>query len=145
VSIIYEKQKFKRFVTQRAKQVDLRSVCKKGYGGTSVIDVLSFYRRRPNVDTKIIEFAEWMTYKPNTKERVEEAVSFSIDYSYWFERLDQTEKKVFNYLLEGYRVSKIAEFLRMGIKIVQKIIEDLKQKFLKYFQIGYNALRLTQK
>ena len=145
MSIIYEKQKFKRFVTQRAKQVDLRSVCKKGYGGTSVIDVLSFYRRRPNVDTKIIEFAEWMTYKPNTKERVEEAVSFSIDYSYWFERLDQTEKKVFNYLLEGYRVSKIAEFLRMGIKIVQKIIEDLKQKFLKYFQIGYNALRLTQK
>ena len=37
-----KKQTFKCFVTQRAKQVDQRSICKKGYGGTSTLDALSF-------------------------------------------------------------------------------------------------------
>ena len=45
-----KKQEYKCFITQRAKEVDQRSICKKGYGGTSTIDVLSFYRRRPDVE-----------------------------------------------------------------------------------------------
>ena len=55
-----KKQEYKYFVTSRAKQVDVRSICKKGYGGTSSIDALSFYRRRPDVDTEIVEFDDWM-------------------------------------------------------------------------------------
>ena len=39
-----KKQDYKCFVTQRAKQVDTRSVCKKGLGGTSTIDVLGFFQ-----------------------------------------------------------------------------------------------------
>ena len=46
-----EGQNFKCFVTQRAKEVDKRSFCKKGLGGTSTLDPLSFYRRRSDVDT----------------------------------------------------------------------------------------------
>ena len=59
-----KKQEYKCFITQRAKQVDQRSICKKGYGGTSTLDALSFYRRRPDVYTEIVEFDEWMTSKP---------------------------------------------------------------------------------
>ena len=32
-----KKQEYKYFVTSRAKQVELESICKKGYGGTSTI------------------------------------------------------------------------------------------------------------
>ncbi len=39
-------QNYKCFITQRAKEVDKRSVCKKGPGGTSTRDALSFYKRR---------------------------------------------------------------------------------------------------
>ena len=59
-----KKQDYKCFVTQRAKEVDTRSICKKGYGGTSTIDPLSFFRRRLDVNTEIVEFDEWMTSKP---------------------------------------------------------------------------------
>ena len=48
-----KKQEFKCFITQRAKEVDLRSICKKGLGGTSTTDPLSFYRRRPDSGTDI--------------------------------------------------------------------------------------------
>ena len=47
-----KKQDYKCFVTQRAKEVDLRSICKQGYGGTSTIDVLSYFRKRNNVNTE---------------------------------------------------------------------------------------------
>ena len=62
-----KKQNYKCFVTQRAKSVDIRSVCKKGLGGTSTSDVLGFYRRRPDSPTPVIEFSEWMVNKPWSK------------------------------------------------------------------------------
>ena len=55
-----KKQEYKYFVTSHAKQVDVRSTCKKGYGGTFSIDALSFYRRIPDVETEIVEFDDWM-------------------------------------------------------------------------------------
>lgn len=44
---------------------------KNGFGGTSYIDTLSFYRRRPDVETQIVEFDNWMTLKLHNKEKVE--------------------------------------------------------------------------
>ena len=32
-----------------------------------LLDALSFYRRRPDVDTEIVEFDDWMTSKPWSK------------------------------------------------------------------------------
>ena len=43
-----KKQSYKCFVTQRAKEVDKRSFCKNGYGGTSQKDVLGYFLRRPD-------------------------------------------------------------------------------------------------
>lgn len=65
-----KKQTFKCFITQRAKEVDQRSICKKGYGGTSTTDVLSFYRRRTDQPVEVVEFGDWMTAKPWKKESV---------------------------------------------------------------------------
>ncbi len=76
-----KRQHYKCFVTQRAKEVDCRSICKKGFGGTSTTDVLSFYRRRPDVDTEVVELDEWMTSTPWKKEALEEQISFNLDFT----------------------------------------------------------------
>jgi len=52
----------------------------KGLWGTSSIDALSFYRRRPDVDTEIVQFDDWMTSKPWSKDAVENQISFQIDF-----------------------------------------------------------------
>ena len=42
-----KKQNYKCFVTQRAKEVDTRSFCKKGYGGTSTLMRYPFIEEDP--------------------------------------------------------------------------------------------------
>jgi hypothetical protein len=130
-----KKQEYKCFITQRAKEVDKRSICKDGYGGTSTIDVLSFWRRRPDVDTHIVELDdEWMTYKPWKKEAVEEHLSFNIDFKNWQQTLSTQEHTILTHLIEGYKASKIAELLQLTYTTVKQIINKLKEKFLEYFR-----------
>jgi len=130
-----KKQNYKCFVTQRAKEVDCRSVCKKGYGGTSTLDALSFYRRRPDVETKIVEFDEWMTSKPRSKESVEEQLSFNIDFKDWQETLSTQEHTILAHLIQGYKAMKIAEILQLSYHTVKQIIKHLKEAFLGYFRL----------
>jgi hypothetical protein len=130
-----KKQTFKCFVTQRAKQVDLRSICKKGYGGTSTIDVLSFYRRRPDVDTEIVEFNDWMSAKTWKKEAVEEQISFQIDFKDWQQTLTQQEKTILSHLMQGYKAKDIAEILQLTYQTIRQIIKHLKEMFLDYFRL----------
>jgi len=130
-----KKQDYKCFVTQRAKEVDKRSVCKKGYGGTSTIDALSFYRRRPDVDTEIVSYEEWMTMKPRSKHTVEETLSFNIDFKDWQRTLTKEEKTILSHLMQGYKAMKIAEILKLSYHTVKTIIRKLKQAFLIYFRL----------
>jgi hypothetical protein len=130
-----KKQDYKCFVTQRAKEVDTRSICKKGYGGTSTIDVLSFYRRRPDVNAEVVEYDEWMTSKPWRKEVVENQLSFSIDFKNWQTTLTANEHTILTHLIEGYTVKQIAELLYLTYTKVKQIIKQLKEKFLEYFRL----------
>jgi len=130
-----KKQNYKCFVTQRAKEVDCRSICKKGFGGTSTLDALSFYRRRPDVATEIVEFDEWITMKPRSKQTVEETLSFNIDFKDWQKTLTTQEKNVLSHLMQGFKASKIAEILKLSYHIVKTIISNLKQAFLDYFRL----------
>ena len=41
-----KKQDYKYFITSRAKQVDVESICKKGYGGTSTLDALIILQKK---------------------------------------------------------------------------------------------------
>jgi transposase len=129
------KQGFKYFVTSRAKQVDQRSICKKGYGGTSTLDALSFYRRRPDVDTEIVEFDEWMTAKPWSRDAVENQISFQIDFQYWQQTLTTQEKTILSHLMQGYKAKDIADILSLTYQTVRTIILKLKQLFLEYFRL----------
>ncbi len=129
-----KKQEYKYFVTSRAKQVDVRSICKKGYGGTSSLDALSFYRRRPDVDTEIVEFDDWMTNKPWKKESVEEQLSFNIDFKNWQQTLTKQQKNILSHLMQGYKAKDIAEILQLTYQAVRTIIIKLKQLFLDYFR-----------
>jgi hypothetical protein len=130
-----KKQTFKCFVTQRAKQVDQRSICKKGYGGTSTLDALSFYRRRPDVDTEIVEFDDWMTAKPWKKEAVEEQISFQIDFKDWQQTLTTQEKTILSHLMQGYKAKDIAEILQLSYQTIRQIIKHLKEMFLNFFRL----------
>ena len=130
-----KKQEYKCFITQRAKEVDQRSICKKGYGGTSTIDVLSFYRRRPDVDTEIVEFDDWMTSKPRNKEAVEEQFSFNVDFKDWQNSLTKEEKTILSHLMQGYKAKDIAEILQLTYTTIRQIIKHLKKMFLEYFRL----------
>lgn len=130
-----KKQEYKCFVTQRAKEVDQRSICKKGYGGTSTIDVLSFYRKRNNVDTEIVEYEDWMTNKPWNKEAVEEQFSFNVDFKDWQQTLTQQEKTILSHLMQGYKAKQIAEILQLTYHTIMQIIKKLKEAFLDYFRL----------
>jgi hypothetical protein len=128
-----KKQEYKYFVTSRAKQVDVRSICKKGYGGTSTIDALSFYRRRPDQDTEVVEFDDWITSKPWSKEAVENQISFQIDFKDWQQTLTNEEKNILSHLMQGYKATQIAKILQLTYQIVRTIILKLKLLFLEYF------------
>jgi hypothetical protein len=128
-----KKQDYKCFVTQRAKEVDTRSICKKGYGGTSTIDPLSFYRRRSDVATEIVEFDEWM--KSWKKEAVEEQFSFNVDFKNWQETLSTQEHTILTHLIQGYKAKDIANILHTTYQAVRTIISKLKQMFLEYFRL----------
>lgn len=130
-----KKQDYKCFVTQRAKQVDTRSVVKKGGGGTSTMDPLGFYRRRPDSSTPVIEFADWMIVNPKSKQSVDDAFAFNIDYKSFMARLNSIQKKVLDLLIQGYKVSKIAEKIKTTSIKVKQIIQELQQRFLKFFDI----------
>ncbi len=132
-----KRQDYKCFVTQRAKEVDQRSICKKGFGGTSTLDALSFYRRRPDVETEIIEFDEWMTSRPWKKEALEEQYSFNLDFKDWQQTLTSEEKTILSHLMQGYKASKIAEILQLTYHTVKTIISNLKQAFLDYFRLDF--------
>ena len=129
-----KKQEYKCFVTQRAKEVDQRSICKKGYGGTSTIDALSFYRRRSDVNTEIVEYDDWMTSKPWNKEAVEEQFSFNVDFKDWQNSLTKEEKTILSHLIQGYKAKQIAEILQLAYHTVQSIIKKIKEAFLNYFR-----------
>lgn len=129
-----KKQEYKYFVTSRAKQVDVRSICKKGFGGTSSLDALSFFRRRPSSDTEVVEFDDWMTLKFHNKEKIEEQISFNIDFKDWQQTLTKKEHTILSYLIQGYKANQIAEFLSLTYQSVRTIISKLKQMFLDYFR-----------
>jgi len=130
-----KKQEFKCFITQRAKRVDQRSICKKGYGGTSTLDALSFYRRRPDVDTEIVEFDEWMTSKPWSRDAVENQISFQIDFKDWQQTLTTQENTILSHLMQGYKVKDLVDILHLAYTTIRQIIKQLKEKFLDYFRL----------
>ena len=129
-----KKQSYKCFVSQRAKEVDKRSVCKKGYGGTSTIDALSFYRRR---ETEVVEYDDWMTSTPWKKVSLEEQISFNVDFKDWQRTLTNEENQILSHLMQGYKASKIAEILQLTYHTVKNIITKLKEAFLDYFRLAY--------
>jgi len=131
-----KQQDYKCFITQRAKEVDLRSFVKKGFGGTSTTDPLSFYRRRPNSGTEIVEFDEWMTSNPRTKQFVEDSLSFHVDFEAWTTKLNKHQKRVLNYLMQGYKGTQIAKKIKTPYDSVKTIIQQLQELFLQFFEIS---------
>ena len=135
-----KKQEYKYFVTSRAKQVDVRSICKKGYGGTSSIDALSFYRRRPDQEIEVVEFDDWMTSKPWSHENIENEISFKIDFKDWQNKLTKQEKTILSHLMQGYKAKDISDILQLNYNSIRQIIILLKEKFLEYFSLAEYAL-----
>ncbi len=113
-----KKQTFKCFVTQRAKQLDVRSIAKKGYGGTSQLDVLGYFNRRPDSKITVTDLQEWMTIPGRSREAIDSALVFNVDYSIWVNRLNNLQKEIVDYLIEGFRLKEIAERIRITVNKV---------------------------
>ena len=126
---------YKAFITQRAKEVDFRSVCKSGYGGTSRCDVMSPYRRRPDQQgNEIVEFNDWMTCSTRTVEAVTDTMAFNVDFPDWFCKLNKAQQQVLQYLMQGYKATKIAELAEMAYCKVKQIIKEIQILFIKFFR-----------
>ncbi|MDR3596522.1 hypothetical protein [Clostridium sp.] len=133
-----KKQDFKCFVTQRAKQIDTRSVCKKKTGGVSTTDVLGYFLRRSTSPIQVVEFSEWMVNKPWSKESVESQCDFNIDFQNWQKCLTRTENKILRLLIDGFSVTKISVKLRLNYITVRDTIKRMKAAFIRYFNIVDN-------
>ena len=131
-----KKQDFKCFITQRAKQVDCRSVVKGGGGGTSTMDPLGYYRRRNDSSTSIIQFDDWMTASVRNKQLVDDNLAFNVDFKSWLEKLSDLQRKVVDLLIQGYKASRIAEKIRLTASKVKNVISQLKVLFVKFFHLN---------
>jgi DNA-directed RNA polymerase specialized sigma24 family protein len=129
------KQDYKNFVSKRAREVDLRSVCLKGKGGTSSLDALSFVNRRSTAPITVVEYSDWMAVTPKSKEIVEANLCFAIDYSDWLKTLNKTQRRIFELLIEGYKCSKIAQMIHSTSVKVKQIIMELRRRFVEFFEI----------
>jgi len=129
------KNVFKQFITKRSREIDIRSVCKKGYGGTSSLDPLSFINRRSTSPVSVVEFSEWMNVTPKTKENVEANVVFSVDYNDWLQKLSTAHKQILEYLIQGFTAPKIATLLHEKTTKVRQIIKELRHYFVKFFMV----------
>lgn len=129
------KNEFKQFISKRSREVDFRSICPKGTGGTSSLDPLSFVNRRSTSPITVVEFSEWMNVTPKTKENVEANVVFGIDYKDWLSRLNEFQKQILDYLIQGYTTPKIAAMVNESVTKVRTVIKDLRKLFVQFFMV----------
>lgn len=130
-----KKQSFKCFVTQRAKQLHIRSVVTKGYGGTSQLDVLGYFNRRPDSPITVTGLQEWLTIPGTSREAIDEALTFKVDYSRWINRLNRTQKRIVGYLIQGFQLKEIAKFINAKVSRVRAIVREIQEQFLSYFEV----------
>ncbi len=130
-----KKQSFKCFVTQRAKQLHIRSVVKKGYGGTSQLDVLGYFNRRPDSPISVTGLLEWMTIPGRSREAINLALVFNVDYSIWINRLNDLQKMIVEYLVQGFRLKEIAAIIKETLNKVKAIVREIQEKLLKYSEL----------
>ena len=104
------------------------------------MDALSFYRRRPDQETEVVEFDEWISAKTWKKEAVEEQISFQIDFKDWQQTLTKQEKTILSHLMQGLNAIDIAKILQLSYSNISQVIKQLKQKFLEYFSLAEYAL-----
>ena len=131
-----KKQDYKCFITQRAKQVDCRSVVKGGGGGTSTMDPLGFYRRRPDSLTPVVAFDDWMTASVRNKQLVDDTLAFNVDFKTFLSQLNNTQKKILDLLMQGYKASRIPEMIKLSAGTVKNIIKQLKEFFVQFFHLN---------
>ncbi|MDP3150347.1 MAG: hypothetical protein Q8N83_14590 [Ignavibacteria bacterium] len=129
------KNEFKQFISKRSREVDFRSICPKGTGGTSSLDPLSFVNRRSTSPITVVEFSEWMNVTPKTKENVEANVVFSMDYNDWLQKLSDAHKQILEYLIQGFTAPKIASIVKESVTKVRTIIKDLQKLFVQFFRV----------
>lgn len=128
-------------MTQRAKQLDIRSVVKGGYGGTSRLDALGNVLRRPNSAIYVTDLQDWMPISERSKEAIDEALVFNVDFSRWINRLNDVQRKVVNYLIQGFRVKEIAEIIKTTANNVKTIVREVQKRFLNYFETDATPAR----
>ena len=71
---------------------------------------------------------------------VEDQISFNIDFKDWQKTLDDLQKKILDYLMQGFNAKDISEMMRLAYAKVVNLIRNLKIAFLNYFNEPIVAL-----
>ncbi|MFH1042290.1 MAG: hypothetical protein V1773_13905 [bacterium] len=102
------------------------------FGSTSTLDLLSFYRHRPDSPTPLVRFDDWMV----VNRRTDETFEFNVDYKNWLKKLNDIQMRVLNYLIQGYKASKIAELIKTTSSKVKEVVLQLQHLYVSSFIVG---------
>ena len=104
---------------------------------------LTFYRRKPDSDTPVVRYDDWMLCTPRSKQHVDDNLAFNVDFNDWLKKLNTSQKRLLDLLIQGYKASRIAEKLRTSAKVVKVKIIELRNLFISFFSIKQKSLQLT--
>ena len=49
---------------------------------------LTFYRRKPDSDTPVVRYDDWMLCTPRSKQLVDDKLAFNLDFNDWLKKLN---------------------------------------------------------
>ena len=125
----------KNFLRLRKKELATRSFVGNNGGGTSKLDIMNRVHQWNGTFEKTGFLDELQNSKMNTRQRVEDNMSFYVDFRQFLKRLNSFQREVFTLLLKGFKKYEISRELRKSDSFVTQIINSVKEAFLKYFRI----------
>jgi DNA-binding NarL/FixJ family response regulator len=76
-----------------------------------------------------------MTFGSKSKEAIDSASVFDVDYSLSTNRLADLQKRIVEYLIQGFRLNEIAKFIKATVGEVKAIVREIQEQFLNYFEV----------
>ncbi len=130
----------KKFLCMRKKELWSRSFVGKNGGGASTRDIMSQKHLWNGTYEKVDFIDDLPNSKMNTRQRVEESISFYVDFRLFLEKLTKIQRQIINLLISGFRLKEIGRRLRQSDYKIKQIIDSVKEAYLKYFEVEFQLV-----
>ena len=125
----------KNFIRLRKKELATRSFVGKNGGGKSTRDIMNQKHQWDGTFEKVEFLDELPNNRMNTRIRAEEGMSFYVDFRMFLNKLSIMQREIITLLLDGFRLNAICRKLKQSDHKVKRIIDSVKEAYLKYFEI----------